>query len=491
LTDHGAWQGELGATRKDGTSIPIYCRISSITSDDGKVVTWAVFVTDLSERKAAEARIESLTHIDQLTELPNRQGFARILGEWLGNGKAGILIVIDMDQLSRINDAFGHEAGDVMLRRISFRLRKMQRDGDAVGRLGGEQFGILIARDGQPLQEEVAARRLLDAVARPVTIEGSNLVSTACAGICLLGDDGADVGTLLRNADAALHHAKTAGHNMFRFFSADMNVRMAEHLRLESDLRGALSRDEMVLHYQPQVDMHSGQIVGFEGLLRWQHPEFGMVSPANFIPLAEESLLILPIGAWVLEQACRQNKAWQDAGMHPKVVAVNLSAVQFHGADVVATVSHALAASGLEARYLELEITESVIVRDPERVIRIMEELKALGVGLSVDDFGTGYSSLSYLKRFPIDKIKIDRSFVMDMLRNPNDAAITRMIIGIAAELQHKVIAEGVEAIEQMEYLKQQGCDEYQGFYCSPALPASRIPDLVSGFAGSVPREHT
>jgi diguanylate cyclase (GGDEF)-like protein/PAS domain S-box-containing protein len=483
LVAHGGWRGELGATRKDGTSIPVHCRISSITSDDGKVGTWAVFVTDLSERKAAEARIESLTHVDQLTELPNRQGFARILGEWLESGKPGVLIVIDLDQLSRINDAFGHEAGDAMLRRISFRLRKVQRNGDAVGRLGGDQFGILMARDGQPLQAEVAARKLLDAVARPVAIEGSNVVSTACAGICLLGEDGTDVGTLLRNADAALHHAKTASHNTFRFFSADMNVRMAEHLRLESDLRGALSRDELVLHYQPQVDLNSGDIVGFESLLRWQHPELGMVSPVNFIPLAEESMLILPIGAWVLEQACLQNKAWQDAGMPPKVVAVNLSAVQFHGADVVATVAHALAVSGLEPRFLELEITESVIVQDPERVIRIMEELKALGVGLSIDDFGTGYSSLSYLKRFPIDKIKIDRSFVTDLLRNPNDAAITRMIIGIAAELQHKVIAEGVEMSEQIEYLKQQGCDEYQGFYCSPALPASRIPDLVAGFA--------
>jgi diguanylate cyclase (GGDEF)-like protein/PAS domain S-box-containing protein len=484
LKEHGGWRGELGATHKDGSPFPIHCNISAITSDDGVVVNWAVFVKDLSERKAAEARIESLTHVDQLTELPNRQGFARVLGEWLESAKAGILIVIDLDQLSRINDAFGHEAGDTVLRRISFRLRKLQHHGDALGRLGGDQFGILIAHQEHALTAEVTTRNLLDSISQPVVMEGSDVVSTACAGICRLGEDGHDVSTLLRNADAALHHAKTAGHNTFRFFSADMNVRVAEHLRLESDLRGALSRDELALHYQPQVDLNSGEIVGFESLLRWQHPELGMVSPVKFIPLAEASLLILPIGAWVLEQACLQNKAWQTAGMRPKVVAVNLSAVQFHSADVVATVSHALAVSGLEPRYLELEITESVIVEEPERIIRIMEELKALGVGLSLDDFGTGYSSLSYLKRFPIDKIKIDRSFVTDLISNPNDAAITRMIIGIAAELEHRVIAEGVETIEQLEFLQRQGCDEYQGFYCSPALPASRIPDLVSGFAG-------
>ena len=484
LETHGGWRGELQATRKDGTPLPIHCKVSSIRDEQDKVVNWAVFVTDLSERKAAEARIESLTHVDQLTELPNRSGFARITGEWLDAAKPGALIVIDLDQLSRINDAFGHAAGDGMLRRISSRLRRMLGDGDALGRLGGDQFGILIAQGAQPLKAEILARKLLDAIARPVSIEGSDVVSTACAGICLLLEDGGDVATLLRNADAALHHAKSSGQNIFRFFSADMNVRMAEHLRLESDLRGALARGELALHYQPQVDLKTGEIVGFESLLRWQHPELGMVSPVRFIPVAEESRLILPIGAWVLEEACRQNKAWQDAGMAPKVVAVNLSAVQFHSVDVVSAVSRVLEMTGLAARYLELEITESVIVEDPERVVRIMDELKALGVGLSIDDFGTGYSSLAYLKRFPIDKIKIDRSFVRDLEHNANDAAIIRMVIGIAAELERKVIAEGVETLEQLEFLRRHHCDEYQGYYCSRPLPADCIPALVAGHRG-------
>uniref|UniRef100_UPI002492A076 bifunctional diguanylate cyclase/phosphodiesterase n=1 Tax=Azonexus hydrophilus TaxID=418702 RepID=UPI002492A076 len=469
LEEQGRWQGELRAMRKDGSPLPISCNISAIHNDAGELVNWSVFVADLSERKAAEARIESLTHFDQLTELPNRQGFARLMGEWLAAGRQGILIIIDLDdQLSRINDAFGHAAGDAVLRRMGARLSRSLRDGDALGRLGGDQFGVLVLQGNNPKTAEVVARKLLDNLARPVAIEGSDVVLTACAGICSLFEDGADVSTLLRNADAALHHARAStGQNRFRFFAADMNVRMAERLRLESELRGALNRGELELHYQPQVDLTSGEIVGFESLLRWFHPELGMVSPVKFIPIAEESRLILPIGVWVLEEACRQNKAWQDAGMPPKVVAVNLSAVQFHGVDIVAMVKNALEMSGLEARYLELEITESVIVEDPERVIQLMQALKEIGVSLSIDDFGTGYSSLSYLKRFPIDKIKIDRAFVRDLEHNTNDAAIVRMVIGIAAELEHKVIAEGVETDEQLDFLRRHKCDEYQGFYCS------------------------
>ncbi|MDO9596167.1 MAG: EAL domain-containing protein [Azoarcus sp.] len=481
LDTQGRWQGELKATRKDGSSLPISCHISAIHNDAGDVVNWSVFVSDLSERKATEARIESLTHFDQLTELPNRQGFSRLMGEWLAAGKHGVLIVIGVDnQLNRINDAFGHAAGDAVLRRLGARLSRSLRSGDVLGRMGSDQFGVLLSQRSSPSTGETVVRTLLDNLARPIAVEDSDVVLTACAGICRLFEDGCDVATLLRNADAALHHARSSGQNRFRFFSTDMNERMAERLRLESDLRGALARGELELHYQPQVDLVSGEIVGFESLLRWRHPDLGMVSPVRFIPVAEESRLILPIGAWVLDKACQQNKAWQDAGMPPKVVAVNLSAIQFHGSDVVAMVRDTLEATGLAPQYLELEITESVIVEDPERVVQLMEALKAIGVGLSIDDFGTGYSSLSYLKRFPIDKIKIDRAFVRDLERNANDAAIVRMVIGIAAELEHKVIAEGVETVEQLEFLRAHGCDAYQGFHCSPAVPAEQIPALVA-----------
>lgn len=475
------WRGELLAVRKDGSPLFVHCNVSAIRDEAGEVANWAVFVADLSERKAAEARIESLTHVDQLTGLPNRQGFSRILGEWLARGQAGALIVIDLDQLGRINDAFGHAAGDGLLCWLAALLRNHLREDDALARLGGDRFAFLLHLDSLSVAVEVFARKLLDSVVQPIRIEGSDVVPTASAGICLLGADGEDVATVLRNVDAALHQAKALGQNVFRFFAAEMNQRMAEHLRLESDLRGALGRSELSLHYQPQVDLRTGEIIAFESLLRWQHPELGMVSPDRFIPLAEESRLILPIGEWVLEEACRQNKAWQDAGMAPKVVAVNLSAVQFHSADVVATVARVLASSGLAPCYLELEITESVIVEDPERVVQVMAALKAIGVSLSIDDFGTGYSSLTYLKRFPIDKIKIDRSFVRDLASNSNDAAIIRMIIGIAAELQRKVIAEGVETREQLDFLWHHQCDEYQGYFCSQPMPAAAVPAWLAG----------
>lgn len=481
LEAQGRWHGELRAKRKDGSQLPISCLITAIHNDAGERVNWSVFVADLSERKAAEARIELLTHFDQLTGLPNRQGFSRVIADWLAAGRQGMLLLIDLDeQLNRINDAFGHAAGDAVLRRMAVRLSRSLGDGGALGRLGGDQFGVLLDQGDAQDSLELFIRKLLDNLARPVGIEGSDVVLSASAGICRLFADGDEVATLLRNADAALHHARDSGQNSFRFFSADMNSRMVERLRLESDLRGALARGELRLYYQPQVDLGSGEIVGFESLLRWIHPELGMVSPVRFIPIAEESRLILPIGAWVLEEACRQNKAWQDAGMPPKIVAVNLSAIQFHSTDIVAMVGEVLLATGLAPQYLELEITESVIVEDPERVVQLMEALKAIGVGMSIDDFGTGYSSLSYLKRFPIDKIKIDRAFVRDLERNGNDAAIVRMIIGIAAELEHKVIAEGVETEGQLEFLRQHGCDEYQGFYCSPAVPGGEVPELVA-----------
>ena len=483
LDEQGIWRGELLAKRKDGSPLPIYCSVSSIRDDAGNIVNWAVFVTDLSERKATEARIHSLIHIDQLTGLPNRSGFTQILGQWLAEGRSGTLILVDLDQLSRINDAFGYEEGDLMLTKMSIRLRKVLREGDALGRLGGDQFGILASQGAGPGTIEAIARKLLDCVAQPMMIEGSEVVATACAGICVLGEDGDDVASLMRNADAALHHAKDSGHNTFRFFAGDMNVRMAERLRLESDLRSALSRSELVLHYQPQVDLESGVVDGFESLIRWRHPELGMVPPDKFIPLAEESRLILPIGAWVLEEACRQNKAWQDAGMPPKVVAVNLSALQFHSPGLVESVAQVLSNTGLEAKWLELEITESVLVQDPEHVVRVMEQLKDLGVSLSLDDFGTGYSSLSYLKRFPLDRIKIDRSFISDLEHDPNDAAIVRMVIGIGAELEHRVVAEGVETPQQLEFLRKHGCGDYQGYYFSPPVPAERIPELIAGKA--------
>ncbi|MDP1732898.1 MAG: EAL domain-containing protein [Sulfuritalea sp.] len=479
LAAQNVWRGDAWLKRKSGTDCPVFCNVSLINDEAGRIVNLIAFITDLSERKAAEARIESLANIDQMTLLPNRQGFSRALDDWLAIEPKGALLVFDLDQLGRINDAFGHLAGDELLATICIRLRALLKQDDLLGRLVGGQFAILVKQAADRPAMEAMTRRLIDSIAQPVTIHGSDVVSKACAGICLIPEDGADSVSLLRNAGAAMHNAKTSGQSTYRFFAADMSAGVAERLRLESDLRWALQRNELELHYQPQVDIASGQIIGFESLLRWRHPELGMLMPDSFIPLAEESRLIIPIGTWVLEEACRQNRAWQNEGMPAMIVAVNLSAVQFHENDVVAIVAKSLATAGLEARWLELEITEGVIMQEPERVVRVLQELRDLGVKLSIDDFGTGYSSLSYLKRFPIDKIKIDKSFVRDLDRSTGDAAIVRMVIAIAGELEHKVIAEGVETAEQLEFLREHHCLEYQGYLCSRAVPAAEVPRLL------------
>ena len=480
LPADGTWRGEMLAVGRDGQYCPVLCHLGPIHDEQGVLIHWSAFITDLSERKATEARIDSLVHRDQLTDLPNRQGFARSLGDWLRAGRPGALVMLDINQLSRVNDAFGHEAGDVLLRTIGERLRATLRDKDILGRLGDDQFGVLVQAGGDAKTTDLVVRKLLDAVARPVRLSGSDVVSTACAGVCRLPEDGNDGAALLRNADAALHHAKKLGQGVFQYFASDMNERMAAGLRLESDLRWALQRQELVLYYQPQVAIDSGRVIGFESLLRWRHPEFGLVAPGEFIPLAEASRLILPIGAWVLAEACRQAKAWQDMGLGELTMAVNLSAVQFLHSDIVATVAGALQASGLAPRWLELEVTESVLMAEPERGARIMDELKALGVQISLDDFGTGYSSLSYLQRFPIGKIKVDRSFISDLPANGSNAAIVRMVIGMARELQQRVIAEGVETADQLAFLRRQECDEFQGYLYSPPVPAVAIPNLLA-----------
>jgi diguanylate cyclase (GGDEF)-like protein/PAS domain S-box-containing protein len=480
ITTHGSWHGEIWLRAKSGEEVPVWCNVSVVFDAEGKTLNTIIQTADLRERKTAEARIESLATRDQMTGLPNRQGFVRILDAWLAAGHGGALLIFDLDHLGRVNDAFGHEAGDSMLRTTGQRLRRLLREDDALGRLGGDQFGVLTAGRSDAEAVETVVRKLLDAIAQPMPIDGSAVVSTACAGICLFPADGADSAALLRNTDAAMHRAKAGGANQFRFFALSMNEEMAERLRLESDLRGALDRHEFLLHYQPQYELANRRPIGVESLIRWRHPELGIVPPNLFIPLAEETRLILPIGRWVLIEACRQNRAWQDAGLPPCIVAVNLSALQFHDGSIVDQVSEALVLSGLDPRWLELEITESVIMHDPERVAALLGQLKALGVRLSIDDFGTGYSSLAYLKRFPLDKIKIDRSFVTDLEHDPNDAAIVRMVIGIAKELELKVIAEGVETEGQRDFLHRHACDEVQGFLFSRPLPVEAIPAILS-----------
>lgn len=480
LLEERGWRGELAVCRKDGSQCPIFCNATPICDEVGNVVNWALFVNDLSERKATEARLESLANLDQLTKLPNRHGFLRLLTEHLATGKSCAVIFLDLDQLARINDAFGHQAGDLLLTTITGRLRRLLRGEDVLGHLGGGLFGVVV-EDSQNLAGlEIVTRKLINSVSHPFQINKADIVPTACAGIAIAPQDGVEASDLMSHADVAMHIAKEHGLSGLRFFDSHMNILRTKRLHMESDLRWALSRQQLVLHYQPQVCVSTGQIVGFESLLRWEHPELGRIPPDHFIPLAEESRLILPIGSWVLREACSQAKSWQDEGYSPTVMAVNISAIQLQDEEFISSVREVLTETGLDPKWLELEITESAIMDKPEQVVDMLEQLKTLGLRLSIDDFGTGYSSLAYLQRFPVDKIKIDRSFIRGIPESSGNAAIARMVIGIARELQRDVIAEGVETLEQLDFLLTNGCDEFQGYYCSPPIPAANIPKFLT-----------
>ncbi len=433
--------------------------------------------TDITERREAEQKIEFLAYHDALTGLPNRvlledrvrQGIG--MAERSGTGLA--LVFLDLDNFKKINDSLGHAAGDALLKEVALRLKRCVRDTDTISRQGGDEFVILL----HDLQGGVDSctpvlGKIMETLQEPYNWEGNELSTSASIGISLFPEDGHDFETLRKNADMAMYRAKEAGRNTYRFFDEEMDDEAVEHLLMRSGLRRALERGEFELHYQPQIELRTGQVIGAEALLRWQHPEYGLVSPSRFIPVAEDSGLIVPIGEWVLREACRQAGAWQRAGLPPLVVAVNLSAVQFRRGSVEETVTRALAAAGLPPAQLELELTETILIQNVEQVLASVRRLKQLGVKLSIDDFGTGYSSLSYLKRFDIDKLKIDQSFIRDLASDPDDAAIVRAIIQMAHSLDLLAIAEGVETVDMLQQLKAFGCDEAQGYHFARPMPA-------------------
>jgi diguanylate cyclase (GGDEF)-like protein len=452
---------------------------------------------DTEQRQAAEAwsrearqRIEMLAHHDPLTGLPNRL----LLRDRVEQAKAQAsrtqsrlaLMFLDLDRFKTINDSLGHPVGDSLLNEVVGRLKSCVRESDTISRQGGDEFIILL----NDIRDSDAVARVADKIhqrmAEPLMLENHLLSTSFSIGVALYPDDGEDFDILLQKADTAMYHAKEAGRNGHRFFTEEMNQKVVEHLKLETQLRRALENKEFVLHYQPQLDLHEGGIVGAEALIRWNSPESGLVSPGKFIPVAEDSGLIAPIGAWVLNEACRQAKAWQDAGLQPFVVAVNLSAVQFRRMDLVNTVINALVLSDLDSQWLELELTESILIQDAETTLDAVRRLKALGVKLSVDDFGTGYSSLTYLKRFAVDKLKIDQSFVRDLLNDPDDAAIVRAIVQMAHSLKLKTIAEGVESQELATLLRVFHCDEIQGYCFAPPLPAAELEAFVRAHQAGV-----
>ena len=431
----------------------------------------------------ANAQLQHVATHDALTGLPNRLLLADRLNQAIAQAERHrqrfAVLVVDLDRFKSINDSLGHLAGDALLKDVCQRLRQVLRKADTLARLGGDEFVLILNEIAGPQDAEAVASKVLADIARPVKLSELELHITASIGISICPDDGTDAETLLQHADAAMYHAKNNGRGAYQFFAPAMNAFARDRLELENGLRRALELREFVLYYQPKVDVRSGRIDSAEALVRWRHPTRGLIPPMEFVPLAEETGLILPIGEWVIREACRQAYAWQAAGLRPLRIAVNLSAKQFRQTNLVEIVRTALRLARLEPRYLEIELTESAVMQDAEQSIQILRELSELGVRISVDDFGTGYSSLSYLRRLPLDKLKIDRAFIRELATSRDDAEIVRAIVSLAHTLHLKVIAEGVETPDQLEFLRTLGCDQYQGYHYSPPVPSNAFVAMM------------
>jgi diguanylate cyclase (GGDEF)-like protein/PAS domain S-box-containing protein len=454
-----------------------------IFDDNGRFTGYRGTGSDITARKLTEQRVHHVAQHDVLTGLPNRSLLQDRLSQAVAyanrSGHPVWVMLIDLDRFKFVNDSMGHKAGDVLLMTVAARLRSSLRDTDTVARLSGDEFVVIVSQhEDQPLSSDIV-QRVMDSVAQPMMLGPKEFFVTCSIGVAAYPSDGTPAESLIEHADIAMYRAKKLGRNNFQFYTPAMNEESLERVRIESALHNALERNEFVLHYQPQVDLQTGRIVGMEALIRWKHPELGMVPPSRFVGVAEDTGLIVPIGAWVMRTACAQNKVWQDAGLGSLRVAVNLSARQFSAADLVSGIEQVLSDTGLDPSCLELELTESLFMSDVTPAVELLHRMKSLGIKLSIDDFGTGYSSFSYLSRFPIDVLKIDRSFVNDITHDANDAAIVASIIALAHNLRLSVIAEGVETAEQLDYLRHQGCDEMQGYYFSRPLPAQEFEQLL------------
>ncbi|AEF99989.1 sensor domain-containing protein [Methylomonas methanica] len=486
----GKWQGEIWDQRKNGECVPLWQSISAVSDSEGHVIRYIGVFYDLSEQKRTAEHIHHLAYYDSLTDLPNRQLFTERCELALENVRRThqllAVLFLDLDRFKHVNDSLGHPVGDELLRAVAQRLKNILRHGDTVARLGGDEF-IVLLDDVENLEIiEHVATKILEGFAKPFMAREHKLEIGTSIGISRYPEDGKDATTLIKHADLALYQAKEQGRGMFQFYDVRLTERAKERLFLESELREALVREELLVHYQPQYSLADDRLIGAEVLLRWHHSEHGIIPPDKFISIAEDTGLIVPIGEWVLQTACRQAKTWLAAGYDFQRMAVNLSGVQIERSDMLATVRQVLKDTGLPANYLELEITETYIMQQAQQNIRIMEDLRALGVALAVDDFGTGQSSLGYLKRLPVDKLKIDRSFIMDIPQDSNDMAITRAIIALGHNLHLTVLAEGVETAEQSAFLKELGCDEAQGYYYSRPLEAASYERFLKKRPASV-----
>ncbi|MHB8841133.1 MAG: putative bifunctional diguanylate cyclase/phosphodiesterase, partial [Candidatus Aquicultor sp.] len=456
---------------------------TALVGDDGEV-QWVIPIgMDVTDRKQAEETINYMSYYDTLTGLPNRALFNDRLNLALAyahrNQEVFAVMCLDLDSFKSINDTMGHVVGDEVLQGISKRLQECLREGDTVARLGGDEFALLLPQVTGVENVVKVAQKIFDAIQPPFNFDERDFYTTTSIGVSLYPYDGDDPQTLIKNAEVALYRAKEQGRANYQLYAPAMNAKAFERLAMENSMRKALEREEFIVYYQPIVDITTGRIISMEALIRWQHPALGLVSPAEFIPLAEETGLIVPIGEWALKTACEQNKAWQKSGLPEVRISVNLSARQFQQQNLVEMVNQTLEATGLAPEYLEFEITESVVMKDADAAIAILHEMKKRGIKVAIDDFGTGYSSLGYLKRFPIDKLKIDKLFVHTVTTDPSDEAIAEAIIAMAKSLNLRVVAEGVETVEQLELLHSLRCDEMQGYLYSRPLPAKEATKLL------------
>ncbi|OLF52083.1 bifunctional diguanylate cyclase/phosphodiesterase [Pseudomonas chlororaphis] len=491
LHQHSTWEGEVWLKRRNGEHYPAWVGITAVLDDEGDLASYVCFFTDISERKASEQRIHRLAYYDALTHLPNRTLFQDRLHTALQSAERQkswvVLMFLDLDRFKPINDSLGHAAGDRMLKEMATRLLDCVDDDDTVARMGGDEFTLLL----QPrTSREIAlnraihvAEQILASLVKPFVLEGREFFVTASIGIALSPQDGSELSQLMKNADTAMYHAKERGKNNFQFYQADMNASALERLELESDLRHALEQQEFILYYQPQFSGDGKRLTGAEALLRWRHPRRGLVPPGDFIPVLEELGLVVDVGDWVISEACRQLKAWHQAKVRVPKVSVNISARQFSDGQLGTRIATILKDTGLPPACLELELTESILMREVSEAMQILDGLKNLGLSIAVDDFGTGYSSLNYLKQFPIDVLKIDRTFVDGLPSGEQDAQIARAIIAMAHSLNLAVIAEGVETHEQLDFLREHGCDEVQGYLFGRPMPANSFEGQFSNDA--------
>ncbi len=476
---------EKSLIRRDGSCLPV---LFGAALHEEEI---ACFVVDLSQNKQTQEKLNHLAYHDALTDLPNQVLFKDRLKQAIAlsrrNDQMQAVLLLNLDRFKTINDSLGYTAGDRLLQSVAQRLTSCVRESDTVARFGGDEFAILLTHISRAQDAANAARAIKEALDQAFLFDDQEVFVASSIGIAVYPHDGRDTAGLLKNAGAALDRAKVQGGNNYQFYTAGGTTRALKQLVLESNLRGAIDRSEFVVHYQPQVDTRSFQLVGMEALVRWNHPSLGLLYPNEFIALAEDSGLIIQLGDWALRAACAQSMAWQDAGLAPMRLSVNFSARQFQQATFISSVAAILKDTNLDPRWLELELTESSIMKDPEQAIEKLHELKLMGIRVAIDDFGTGYSSLNYLKRFPIDTLKIDRSFVSDLCKDPHDTAIVRAIITLGHALDLTVVAEGVETQEQLQYLSSLDCDVVQGFLFSKSLTVSAFEELLVEHSKVVP----